>query len=291
MSEDKSKNLKEVFKSDESFLDLLKQSSQSEAYRRAKKNVEKGPHPTNKMLYDYVLGWTGDIDDKNIMEHIGLCSACNKEVLEIMKIEEELEDESIDWANKQPLTERLKSFISSIIFPKDSIFPKRLAVAATGCLVVILAVYFFNDQVTTSPSMAISIKLGVISSIGEEEITRSESDQVEIKKGGVLKSGDRFKINFSIDKDAYVYVLSRDSLGKVSKLFFEQVSIHKKYSIPNEWYHLDDNIGKETIYIIASHKPIDDINSFVKILESSEIVNVSNFFPEASIEEFYFEHK
>jgi hypothetical protein len=69
------------------------------------------------MLYDYVLSWTEDIDDEKIMDHIGFCSICSKEVMNIMKIEQELEDDMLDWANKQPLIQRLKNLVSSVSLP------------------------------------------------------------------------------------------------------------------------------------------------------------------------------
>jgi hypothetical protein len=117
MDEEKGKKLKEALKSNESFLEFLKQDAESDDYQKLKERIEKGPHPTREMLYDYVLNWTEEIDDEKIMDHIGFCSICSKEVLSIMKIEQELEEDMLDWVNKQPLIQRLKKLVSSLSFP------------------------------------------------------------------------------------------------------------------------------------------------------------------------------
>ena len=97
----KRKKLKEALKSDESFLEFLKQGAESDDYQKLKERVEKGPHPTREMLYDYVLNWTDQTDDEKIMDHIAFCPVCSKEVLSIMKIEHELEEDMLDWVNQQ----------------------------------------------------------------------------------------------------------------------------------------------------------------------------------------------
>jgi len=112
MEEGKGKRLKDALNSNESFLEFLKREAESGAHQEL-----KGPHPTREMLYDYVLNWTEDMDDEKIMAHIGSCSICSKEVLSIMKIEQELEDGMLEWANKEPLVQRLKNLVSSLSLP------------------------------------------------------------------------------------------------------------------------------------------------------------------------------
>jgi len=127
MDEDRMKMLKEALKSDESFLEFLKQGAESDDYQKLKKRVEKGPHPTSEMLYDYVLNWTDEADDEKIMDHIAFCPVCSKEVLSIMKIEHELEDDMLDWANQQTLIEKLKLLVSSFSMPVYSFAADGLA--------------------------------------------------------------------------------------------------------------------------------------------------------------------
>ena len=125
MDQGKQKRLKEAFKSNESFLELLKREAESGGHQEL-----KGSHPTKEMLYDYVLNWTEGADDENIMAHIGSCSICSKEVLSIMKIEQELEDGMLDWANKQPLVQRLKNLVSSLSLPVYGFATESLATRA-----------------------------------------------------------------------------------------------------------------------------------------------------------------
>jgi len=127
MDEEKIKMLKEALKSNESFLEFLKQGAESDDYQRLKESVEKGPHPTREMLYDYVLNWTDQTDDESIMDHMAFCSVCSKEVLSIMKIEHELEDDMLDWVNQLPLIEKLKQLVSSLSIPVYSFAADGLA--------------------------------------------------------------------------------------------------------------------------------------------------------------------
>jgi len=130
MDERKGKKLKEALRNNKAFVEFLKQEAESDEYQKLRERVEKGPHPTREMLYDYVLNWTEEIDDENIMDHIGFCSICSKEVLSIMKIEQELEEDMLDWANKQPLIQRLKNLVSSLSLPVYGFAPESLATRA-----------------------------------------------------------------------------------------------------------------------------------------------------------------
>ena len=127
MDEERMKMLKEALKSDESFLEFLRQGAESDDYQTSKERVEKGPHPTREMLYDYVLNWTDQADDEKIMDHIAFCPVCSKEVLSIMKIEHELEEDMLDWVNQVPLIEKLKQLVSSLSIPVYSFAAEGLA--------------------------------------------------------------------------------------------------------------------------------------------------------------------
>ena len=127
MDEGKMKKLKEALKSGESFLEFLKQGAKSDDFQKSKERVEKGPHPTREMLYDFVLNWTDQTDDEKIMDHIAFCSVCSKEVLSIMKIEHELKEDLLDWVNQVPLIEKLKQLVSSLSIPVYSFAADGLA--------------------------------------------------------------------------------------------------------------------------------------------------------------------
>ncbi len=106
-------DLKEALNNNEDFMAFLEQEARSDEHQRLKKNVEKGPHPTGEMLYDYVLGLMDHKKSRVIRDHISLCGPCAREVLRIRLIEDELEEELLDWVNKLPFMERLKIFVSA----------------------------------------------------------------------------------------------------------------------------------------------------------------------------------
>jgi hypothetical protein len=127
MDEEKMKKLIEALKSDERFLEFLKQGAESDDYKKLKERVEKGPHPTREMLYDFVLNWTDHTYDESIMDHMVFCPVCSKEVLSIMKIEHDLEEDMLGWVNQVPLIEKLKQLVSSLSIPVYSFAADGLA--------------------------------------------------------------------------------------------------------------------------------------------------------------------
>ena len=99
-----------------------------------------------------------------------------------------------------------------------------------------------------------------------------------IDEGDALLSNDYCRINFEIDHDAYAYVLFHDSMGKLHQLYPDpaiedpQKSKGKvKYTIPqgeNNWYKLNDHTGTETVFVLASKRPIADLKGDLKSIQS-----------------------
>ncbi len=50
----------------------------------------------------------------------------------------------------------------------------------------------------------------------------------------------------------------------------------QSYTLPSKdlWFILDENIGMETVFVLASKHPIDDIKTFVEFLEGKGIQRV-----------------
>jgi len=101
---------------------------------------------------------------------------------------------------------------------------------------------------------------------------------VDVRDGSVLSSGDLFKIRFSPDRDAYVYVVLYDSAGKASVLFpgtgflASRVKGGGVVMIPrgaDRWYWLDERTGDETLYFIASVEPLADIEKLLPEMEKA----------------------
>jgi hypothetical protein len=94
-----------------------------------------------------------------------------------------------------------------------------------------------------------------------------------VQEGDMLFSDDYCRINFELDKNAYVYVVHHDSKGTLHQLYPdpavknpEKVKGKTSYTIPegkDSWFQLDDHTGKETIFLLASNRPIRDFNSTI----------------------------
>ena len=92
--------------------------------------------------------------------------------------------------------------------------------------------------------------------------------EIEVRDGDKLWSGNMFKVEFKLKNEAYVYVLSLDSLGNLAMLYPDRDSKVSTKFKPNEvyiipmkdkWFRLDDNTGKETVYLISTLKAIENI--------------------------------
>ena len=97
--------LQTALQTDEMFLAFLTQEAQSEKYCRLREHAEKTPDLTGEKLYDYVLGWLDEKEAREVREHIALCGDCAHGVVRIMRIEDELEQDSLDWADVPPAKE------------------------------------------------------------------------------------------------------------------------------------------------------------------------------------------
>jgi len=86
-----------------------------------------------------------------------------------------------------------------------------------------------------------------------------------LAEGAVLNSGDQYKIIFTPDEDAYVYVFQVDSVGQVFRLFpmeafagvwlgnVNPVTVGKTVFLPSKEkaFVLDDRTGTERIFFLA----------------------------------------
>jgi len=87
--------------------------------------------------------------------------------------------------------------------------------------------------------------------------------------GGTLYSGSYYKIIFTPAEDCYIYLFQIDSAKQLYRLFplksFGAVTVNhtnpvqagKTYYLPGEHqsFELDQQIGQETLYFVASHQP------------------------------------
>ncbi|HOV98728.1 MAG TPA: DUF4384 domain-containing protein [Bacteroidota bacterium] len=95
---------------------------------------------------------------------------------------------------------------------------------------------------------------------------------VQITHDTTLQSGDEIKMMVKLHKDCYVYVVYYGTQGEVELLFpyslkqFQtDYEVDKNYYIPvgREWLKLDNNTGKERIFVIASYERLLDLEAAI----------------------------
>jgi hypothetical protein len=93
---------------------------------------------------------------------------------------------------------------------------------------------------------------------------------IPITKDVALKTGDQFKIFLELQKDCFVYLISHNSQSSLQMLypydlqqFVPKNDILKKNYIPkeNKWFQLDQHVGIETFYLLASAQRLKPLES------------------------------
>jgi S1-C subfamily serine protease len=131
-------------------------------------------------------------------------------------------------------------------------------------------------MVTEETGMPLELSMNII---GQRKDDDGSVHNITIEDGSILQSRDEFKVQFETNKDAYVYILIYDSLNKANLLFPDskirldnKVKANKSYTIPESghWFWLDENVGVETVYILASESPLDNIKALLVGMEGAD---------------------
>ncbi|MCK5421087.1 MAG: DUF4384 domain-containing protein, partial [Deltaproteobacteria bacterium] len=148
------------------------------------------------------------------------------------------------------------------------------ALALLVLLMVSTSFFYSRKSTPLNLQMEVMGKTGVVTTRGIPE----ETVEKIIKEGDMLFSNDYCRINFEIDQDAYAYVLFHDSIGKLHQLYPDpakktpqKVKGKTKHTIPegeNSWFRLNDTVGTETVFVLASKKPISDLKETFDSIQS-----------------------
>jgi Domain of unknown function (DUF4384)/Putative zinc-finger len=285
--------------------------------KRVSKMVKKlNPKPTlcpdEELLAAYLQGnlTQGEID--RIEEHLALCSECADTVISFSEVESMSYSERESYA-----TDAMIKKVKDMVKPQEKLslwervsdwfaVLRPVPIMATVSVILVIAVlsiYKLQISDNSLKNIPLSIRLNIIARMPSEIQTRGtapEYVEVGIEDGGVLNSGDLFRINFQLQEEAYVYLLSLDSQGNLTKLYPDKdmelpakFESKKLYSFPtgDEWLKLDENTGQEIIYLLASPDPIKDIDLKIDQLEGSGINNIESIFPGIKIQSFNFKHE
>lgn len=117
-------------------------------------------------------------------------------------------------------------------------------------------------------------------------IVRSEHglEFVSITRDTTLKTGDQLKLFVELEKKCFVYLIYHSAQGELSLLFpydlrqfTKDYTMGKKYYIPqgDRWFELDENVGSETFYLLASAQRLIELEALLGKYISADPVKKS----------------
>lgn len=117
------------------------------------------------------------------------------------------------------------------------------------------------DQTATAPAANEEVRVNFRWAFGAMTGGEGERKFESVTREAVLKTGDRLKMMVELQKQCHVYVIHRNSHDELAMLFpynggqaVGDPLLGKPYFIPegDAWFELDQNVGKETFYLLAS---------------------------------------
>jgi hypothetical protein len=266
----------------------------------------------------YAEGCLPSDEVESIEEHLVSCKACIDAIASLsysLTADESemigsIPSRMIDRAkglmkpgNARPFSSIFSSWLSAL-GPKPT-----WAVASVLLAVVMFGTYHYQTTDSTLVSTLPAGMAKLLVRIPPEVVTRGaasthkgvatgESDM--LRSGDILRSLDRFRIEFSLKEDAFAYLILIDSLRKPTVLYplesdspVIKTKSHKTVFLPDDsqWFRLDSNTGNETIYLIASTNALPDMYQRVSQLSISGSQLIAEVFPDARIQTFKIKHE
>lgn len=263
--------------------------------------------PDDELFAAYLEGALAEDERKQIEDHLVVCKKCTDNLISFAEVESRDQPGEEIFVTKK-MVKQTKGLVKPHV-PLDlwervsswfSVFRPIPAMVTVSALLVV-AVGLYNLYAPDSPSPVISLNIiARISSGIPIRGTTPDYKEVEVQDGGELQSGDMFRIKFELEEEAYVYLLSLDTLGNLSKVLPAEdtgvpikMKAHQTYIVPEDdgWFRLDDNTGQETLYLLASSEAIEDIDQRFDQLRKSGIDKITKIFPGAKIQSFSFMHE
>jgi hypothetical protein len=99
-----------------------------------------------------------------------------------------------------------------------------------------------------------------------------------VTDGSPVAAGDRIRLVFSTGSDGYAYVVARDAQGGLTTLFpgatvrgASRVKAGVVYQAPgeNRWHTVDAQPGIATVYLVAGHDPLENLEELAEDLDVS----------------------
>lgn len=110
-------------------------------------------------------------------------------------------------------------------------------------------------------------------------IKKTEDGSVfkSIDRDTTLNTGDKIKFFIRLDRQCFVYLIYRSSRHEIKALFphrfkvkDNEYSISQNYYIPigNQWFELDNHVGREKFYLLASVNRLNELEAIINKYES-----------------------
>lgn len=272
------------------------------AFISAFQNEKSEECPFSEKTVEYALGELDSEEERQKVEtHLAGCPPCEKLASAVYRAEIEAEEKNSRFPDRHETTrwdaveKKMRNFISQHF--SFFLTPKIMSAVAAACFIFIFTLYRLYERPAISPQWPLSVNISLIGNpAGPFTRIRGETsapEEFELKEGGVLKTGDSFKIKIKTDNDAYIYVIFHDSLGEVFGLSFGKKAANKTHLLSDGSYgfELDDNTGVETIYLIASKDAMKDFDKKTEELRKVGVDEIKRLFPKASVRSFSFRHE
>jgi len=115
--------------------------------------------------------------------------------------------------------------------------------------------------------------------LAQREVSGGRFEEILVREGATLRSGDQYRIRVQASSDCHFYILTYDSRGEVYVLFPRpEIQLGASirggvtYMIPGEhdpWFTLDEHIGTETLILLASYEPLNDLDALVRRMRAA----------------------
>ncbi|MFH1982950.1 MAG: DUF4384 domain-containing protein [Pseudomonadota bacterium] len=262
-----------------------------------------GECPMTDQATAYAFGELAPEEAEKVKEHIHECRHCLDLVMDIRVAEEEAESlkgqpvevvaglqKAIDKGKAHSLWDRIGNAVSGFFGPGFGLKP----VAAFAVLVMCVGIFVMWDKDGVSPGKPYSIEI-LLQGRTQTGFRggKPEYRDFKVEPGGKMQSGDYFRLQTQIDKDAFVYLVFQDSAGKIDAMEKGRIAGGQMLSIPDgdNWFQLDTHTGTEKLFLVASKDKIADFAQRVDELKKMGIGNIEKVFPKTTVKSFSFEHR
>ena len=219
----------------------------------------EGKCPTFSSLNDFYEGRLQGKEKRELTTHLAKCEFCMHTVGRFFQ--EERESPAL---SARSWSDRLTAWLAGLFAPPEGGmgWAFKAGAPALGAVAVVCLVW-------VSLPMEFDAHL-----VGRHIHQIRDSQEFEVREGDTLYSGDRFKIEVGASRDAYVYLIGLHHGGEFQQIFPNPerpannlVSKGERRVFPERFWYLDENTGTETMFILASRAPVDDLDGILDGIE------------------------